>query len=197
MPTGYTAKLTDGEQTFEDYLIGCAHAFGALITLRDAPGGVDAPIPTFEPRTYSRDALAKAKTDLAEAEAWTEAEASQLAYERWRSDLAAYEAEAEKRAGIRARQNAMLAQVDAWEPPSVDHEGLKRFMREQIEICAGEGSMDHHPIPSLMSATEFKAAAIERARREIIYNTKHWREQQERAAERNEWVRLLYQSIAS
>ena len=36
MPTGYTDKIKDGI-TFKEYAMGCARAFGALITMRDNP----------------------------------------------------------------------------------------------------------------------------------------------------------------
>ena len=42
MPTGYTAGILEGE-TFEQYALQCAKAFGALVMMRDEPS--DAPIP--------------------------------------------------------------------------------------------------------------------------------------------------------
>ena len=43
MPTGYTVALYEGKDvTFEDFVMGCSRAFGALISLRDEP---NAPIP--------------------------------------------------------------------------------------------------------------------------------------------------------
>jgi hypothetical protein len=49
MPTGYTAPIADG-MTFEQFALGCARAFGALVTMRDEPS--DAPIPErLEPDT--------------------------------------------------------------------------------------------------------------------------------------------------
>ena len=47
MPTGYTAPIKDGI-SFNDFMWGCARAFGALIMMRDDPPGT--PIPErFEP----------------------------------------------------------------------------------------------------------------------------------------------------
>lgn len=194
MPTGYTAKLHDGDQSFEDYLSGCAHAFGALIELRDS--GIDAPIPqSFEPRTYHRDGIQAAEAMLTAIDEWTDKQAEEMALTAWQDQILAYEETEEKTSAIRARYQAMLDKVDAWTPPSEDHEGLKRFMREQIEACASEGSMDYYPIPSKLAGVEFRAQAVAKAIRDIEYHAKGWAEEQERVAGRSEWVRLLLESI--
>jgi hypothetical protein len=63
MPTGYTAKLVESGQTFEEFVLTCARAFGALIELRDEP--LDAPIPeTLEPHSYYAEAVVEAKKRL-------------------------------------------------------------------------------------------------------------------------------------
>ena len=51
MPIGYTSKLHDGDQPFNEFIMSCARAFGALVTMRDDPN--DAPIPEFEVSEYS------------------------------------------------------------------------------------------------------------------------------------------------
>ena len=59
MPTGYTAKLMEQGQTFPEFIMSCARAFGALIMMRDDPA--NAPIPEkFEPSDYHVRALKKA-----------------------------------------------------------------------------------------------------------------------------------------
>ena len=62
MPTGYTLELYDGKDiTFEEFVLKCARAFGALINMRDEPR--DAPIPErFEPSYYHLKELIKAKS---------------------------------------------------------------------------------------------------------------------------------------
>ena len=38
----------------------------------------------------------------------------------------------------RGLSQKMLAEVRVWQPPSDDHEGLKRFMAEQLSMSIGE-----------------------------------------------------------
>ena len=44
MPTGYTAKIVDG-QSFPDYVKTCLRAMGVCVSMRDLP--MDTPIPEF------------------------------------------------------------------------------------------------------------------------------------------------------
>lgn len=41
MPTGCTAKLHEDDQSFRDFALTCARAFGATIAMREEP--LDAP----------------------------------------------------------------------------------------------------------------------------------------------------------
>lgn len=59
MPTGYTADLMEKGMEFKPFVLQCARAFGALITMRD--DSLDAPIPEkFEPDDYHIKKLAEA-----------------------------------------------------------------------------------------------------------------------------------------
>jgi len=70
MPTGYTAKLMESGQTFQDFVMQCARAFGACVMMRDDP--MDAPIPErFEPSDYNVKRLAEAKAELVKLQAMT------------------------------------------------------------------------------------------------------------------------------
>jgi len=73
MPTGYTATLMEKNQTFPEFIMGCARAFGALIMMRDDPN--DATIPDkFEPSDYHAKGIIKAREKLAKLKAMTDGE---------------------------------------------------------------------------------------------------------------------------
>ena len=62
MPSGYTSRLCEGEQPFEEFVLQCARAFGACVMQRDAP--IDE-LPTHNERdSYYTNALAAAKRTL-------------------------------------------------------------------------------------------------------------------------------------
>src|SRR5688572_14375055 len=63
MPTGYTSTLMEKGQSFPEFTMLCARAFGALIEMRDE--SLDATIPEkFEPSDYYTDRIAALKAEL-------------------------------------------------------------------------------------------------------------------------------------
>ena len=63
MPTGYTAKLMENGQSFQEFVMFCARAMGVCVMMRD--DSLDKPIPEkFEPSDYELKEMAKARTEL-------------------------------------------------------------------------------------------------------------------------------------
>jgi hypothetical protein len=198
MPTGYTAAITEGA-TFQEFILSCARAFGACITMRDDPS--DAPIPdAFEPSPYYRDAVAKCERDLAELETLSLDEAQRRAEAERSERLLDAERGIAKEEADQAAYESMLRQVEAWVPPTSDHGGLKKFMRDQIALSIGSGS-DYYSREREKwqrvrpNGVTWKARsktdlmdALERAR-------KHYAEEVERTNGRTQWVRALRESL--
>ena len=53
MPTGYTAWIEEGA-TFEEFILGCARAFGACISMRDEPLSKQIP-EQFKESSYDKE----------------------------------------------------------------------------------------------------------------------------------------------
>ena len=195
MPTGYTYGVADGTVTeFSKFATECARAFGALVSMRDEPSGAEIPA-EFKPSDYNAKALEVATERFHKLVAMTDEQAiSEERAERLRLD-----AENEKREHRRAiehgRYRAMLAHVEAWNPPTQEHEGLKEFMRSQLLESA---KFDCQPImmnrPAKTGA-QWRAEQIADAEREIAYHTKAHAEEVKRCADRTEWVRKLRESL--
>lgn len=195
MPTGYTARLCDGKQSFEDFVMSCARAFGALVTMRD--DDANAAIPQeFKPSVYHRDAHEEAARKLAKFEAMTEAEADQLAKEAYSQAIAEWQKSRDDRAKRRDRLDSMRWDVKAWTPPTPEHQGLKSFMLEQLDTtiqfdCNGDG----YPKPRLLSGADFKLDGVEKAIADVAYHRAEYAKEVERCAGRTEWVRALRESL--
>ncbi len=98
----------------------------------------------------------------------------------------------------RARYEAMIAKVEAWTPPTPDHDGLKKFMldqlRESVEWdCGGFGGSG--PAPTRQTEAEWKAEALAQARHQIEHYTAEHAKEIERVNGRNEWIRDLRASL--
>jgi hypothetical protein len=131
MPTGYTAVLYDGDQDFETFAMGCARAFGALVTLRDSSPTLRSPTSSSRADYYVKQAEI-AEQMIAEIEAWTPEQADEKAREMHRAAMVAWRREEDVRNERKVRYEAMLVQVEAWEPPTPDHVEMKQFMADQL-----------------------------------------------------------------
>lgn len=194
MPTGYTAPVVDGEMTSPaDFILNCARAFGALVSLRDSPR---APIPDeLQPSTYHAEQAEAAQarlddlltTDAGEAEAEAR-RAHDAAMGRWRDGRA-------KTDRVLGRLTEMRAAIVEWTPPTPDHEGLKEFMLDQLDqTIRYDGTFDT-PAPEFVPGPERLAARIAAAEWDIEYHTAEQERENERVAERNAWLAALRASL--
>jgi len=195
MPTGYTDVLYEGEQTFDQFVLTCARAFGAMITMRDEP--LSAPIPDqLEPSAYHSEGLAKANARLAELETLTLPECARKArqgYAAWETQRRAAESEALARL---ARYEAMRSAVLSWTPPTGDHTGLRDFMVEQLDTSIKHDGPFNWGDGPPKEGIAWHEAEIARALSDIAYHAKELAAERERATERTAWLRALRQSLA-
>lgn len=195
MPTGYTAAVADGI-TFEQFVWKCARAMGALVMMRDAPS--DAPIPErFEPSDYSAKKLAEAKTEWKRVSSMGVAEANASAVVAHAEAAINYAKRVQERDGLRAKYEAMLTNVKAWEAPTTEHVGFKAFMVDQLQQSIDfdcNGRYDEPPVA--ISGFEWRTDALVEASRNIEYHTNAHAEEVTRTNDRNEWLRALRESFA-
>ena len=196
MPTGYTQKLMESGQSFPDFVLGCARAFGACVTMRDDPQ--DTPIPEFKPSDFNAKAKVEAEAEIARLEAMTPEERVAYGEEKKAAALAIYRGLLERETAQNARLDVMRDQVEAWTAPTKEHLELKKFMLQQIKVSRHDTSGAVARISELeKQGPEFYyEEALRKARWSVEYHTKSQKEEEDRVAARNEWVRQLKQSIA-
>jgi hypothetical protein len=193
MPTGYTAKLCEGPQKFDEFAMDCARAFGALVMLRD---DMTAPIPDeFKPSDYSSKALNEAERSVKKFEAMTDATAAVMAQNEFEIELEKWGRDREHARDRARRLEGMEREVMAWTPPTPDHQGLKKFMLEQLATTKDFDTYDGGPKPTLKTPAEFKRAGLQKALENRVYHMRENAKEVERARERTEWVRALRRSL--
>lgn len=196
MPTGYTHAVQTGEVAdFETFALQCARAMGALIMMRDELMG--APIPErFEPSTYHRRELEKAEARLLELRSMTPDEV-RAAWREKREEAGRRRQEYRERKQVEeSRYRAMLAEVEAWEPPTDEHAGLKSFMAEQLRESIRFDCGDWLPDADLPAADEWFRAEVEKAEQDIERHRSEDRKERERTEARNRWIQQLRDSLA-
>lgn len=192
MPTGYTAPIKDGI-SFEQYALGCARAFGALITMRDDPQ--DAPIPdSFEPDDYFSKRLAENKKKMEDLENATPYQIEIMAEADYRTHYENWKKWEDQKTELRDKYNEMLAKCQKWEPPSPGHEEFKKFMISQIQESIKWDCEPYAP-PVKASPQNWLLNQIELIERSNIHLREQGAKEIERADGRTKWVQQLKQSL--
>ena len=196
MPTGYTAAIKDG-LTFEQFAMSCARAFGACISLRDESGGGEKIPERFEPSDYHQRKLAEAQQELALIEAMTPYECEQSAATDYLSAEGARQRQLRDMEDLRQKYDQMLDAVNEWVPPSADHRELRTFMRDQIEQSSKfDCDTEFYAMPTLrLTGAEWKKQRIKTLQGSIVYHEEGHAAEVERTNQRNEWIRLLRESL--
>lgn len=196
MPTGYTADVADGKVTdFATFALHCARAFRATIMQRDDP--MSDPPKHRKLSTYYAEAVPKAEAELTRLRALSLAEA-QVEMETERADAIRSRTKYRTEKALkRARYEAMLAEVEAWEVPTPDHAELKAFMAKQIteSIEFDCGDFEWPDIPEDRTPEEWLRAKIVNAETELRQRHKDLADDEERCATANAWIDALYASL--
>lgn len=193
MPTGYTCDVQDGTVTeFKDFALGCARAFGACVTMRDEDK--DTPIPDqFKASDYHQRQLAETSEKLKDILLLTDEECEVKAEEDHQRKVKSQDAAIAKDKLHQERYQAMLDKVNAWTPPTPDHEELKNFMRQQLTESM---KFPYKPDPvEKQTGAEWKAEQIGKCEWSLEYHNKGHKEEVERIDGRNQWLKDLRESL--
>ena len=199
MPTGYTEIINrEPETTFEQFTWLCARNFGALVMLRDDS---NAPVPeAFEPSPYETARLEKAQAEVARLNAMTLEQAGEEARREYEAEIQARAERDSRRRAQAARYGMMLIKVEAWNPPTPEHDGLKKFMVDQLteSIKFDCSPIDYnspwYALPSPYGETWLLEKKAEAAK-DLLRAKTNWQEEQERVAGRNAWIKALRDSL--
>lgn len=195
MPTGYTAGVESGEVTeLRDYMLICARAFGALISMRDDP--MDAPIPEKleASTTYYDKQIDALTTEIGRLSAMTADEAmteSLAANNDARRRHREYEAADQLRLD---RHLAMAEKVKAWEPPSPEHAEYKAFMLQQLDVSS-RWLGTKRELPAMPIGEEWRKQRLADLGENLAHARKSRAEEIERTAQRQKWLDDLRGSL--
>lgn len=198
MPTGYTAAVCDGKVTdFKEFALQCAHAFGALVALREER--MDSPIPEFKPSSYNSEALTNEQAELARVKAMSLGECASEAMSDYRKALDDHQKRVDKATAIRERLLAMRSRVFDWTPPTSEHQGLKDFMIQQLdETISFDGKAGTYYIEQArkIGGAEWRESRIAALTKSITYHAEEHKKEVERVNGQNRWVSELRRSLA-
>lgn len=134
MPTGYTSYIKDGEITSgKDFLKLCTRAFGVAVDLKDE--SLDVPTPNhFEPHPYYEKAYKDSLVSREKAYSMTFEEAKEDMISKFKNNKASAEKILEEYKDEDEKYLKVREEVEKWIPPTPEHENLKKFCLEQIDM---------------------------------------------------------------
>lgn len=197
MPTGYTSDI-ENDIEFEDFVLGCARAFGACMHQRDDNMKIK---PTLrEVDTYYFEQAKDAAAKLADLEAMKPQDRVQYSKDRIAKELEAEQEYFNKKVLLKNKYEAMLAQVHAWNPPTPDHVELKKFMVQQITEsinfdCNTSYALERITSLSQKNPSTYFQTALESAREDVKFYTEQYEKHMKAVLESNQWITELYKSL--
>ncbi len=181
MPTGYTADIEKGI-SFEDFVLRCARSFGVPISGE------------FKPSDYYEKELKKAKTKMEIFKKMSPEQYVDKASIQFSTAQKEYDKNCQKCNLLKEKYHFMLEQIKAWTPPTLDHQGLKKFMIEQIERSIRyDCSMPTKP--EKLTGKAWAKQEIKELAWDIAYHAKEDLAEKERAKEQTLWIKQLRESL--
>lgn len=195
MPTEYTSDIYDGKDiTGKEFILKCARAFGAAVMMRDEP--LSKEIATVEPSRYYLEQVKSEKARLKEYKSMSLEEVQKTIDENYESDLVRYHTRIKEANELEARYRKVLAEVQAWDSPSDEHDELKKYAINQLEESIKfDCGTSYIKLPVKTEASEWLETMIAHSEKQIPYYENQWNEEVERTEGRNDWIRLLKESV--
>ncbi len=195
MPTGYTAQVIEGV-SFKKFVLQCARAFGACVTMRDEAN--DKEIPVFKVSSYHSDNIKKVRERLATLKGVTLEVADMMTLTEFNNEVKYNEEHIAERGETKAQYLKMLSLVREWQPPTPEHVSLKDFMIQQLEgSIKSDCSISYYTDnpPKLLTGREWLSKEINASMRSIAYHEEELAEEAQRVEGRNLWVSQLKESL--
>lgn len=197
MPTGYTTDI-ENDIEFEDFVLGCARAFGACIHQRDDNMKIKPALREVE--TYYFEHAKSAAAELAKLEVMKPQDRVEYAKNQIARELEVEQEYFNKKVLLKNKYDAMLERVQAWSPPTSDHDQLKKFMIQQIEEsikfdCNTSYALERITNLSQQNPSSYFATALESARRDVKFYSEQYEKHMVAVRESNAWITELYKSL--
>lgn len=203
MPTGYTAGIIDGTiKDFKSFGLLCARNFGATMHMRDED--FEAEYKPTEPSDYHPKKIADAEALLANCKSASDEDLIADETKSLTESLEYYNKSRIEAIVNDMKLRSMLIDAQTFVPPTRDHEGIKKFMIQQLEStidfdCRTD-YMDKKFLEielklSNLNATTIRSERIAQAHKDLAYHTENYNKEVVRCATANQWVIDLENSL--
>jgi len=201
MPTGYTASIvSDDGVDFNGFVLNCARAFGALISLKEEDHNIEIPDEIKPNVSFYEEKLKEAEARLKKLSKMKISAAKVIAQKEFEKGLLWTIKSLREKIADREKYDAILQQVLLWVPPTKDHENLKSFMIDQINSSikwdCSLGLSDTVE-PKALTGKEWMKFERDTCKRDIEFYTEQLNSEVNGSLEKTMWIQQLKQSLKS
>ena len=194
MVTHLTAQLHTGEDTLKDFMSRCAMDIDFNKRSREITFTGELPI--YSPDTrYSESRLENAKHNLASIKTKTDVELDAYLLEQFEVSKKMYDDTKAEKAALLVKYQTMLDKVNAWTPPTEQHEFLKDYAIKTLERGIDYDCTVHLPEPQLQGTEDYRNMCIEMYEQDIIRAQESIEKELISCNRSNEWNKQLIDSI--
>lgn len=202
MPTGYTAYIKDGKITSgKEFLKLCTRAFGIVVDLKDE--SLDVPTPNhFEPHPYYEKAYKDSLVSREKAYSMTLEEVKEDIISKYNDNKGRAEKILEKYKDEDKKYLKVREEVEKWIPPTSEHENLKKFCLEQIDMSLNtslyewyEKDINKELDTSDDTIKKYIDILRDNADEKLKRAYKNWQEELRRVEEKNLWMKQFLDSL--
>ncbi len=200
MPTGYTSDIYSGKKEVfaKDYIMKCAKAFGACMSLREDP--LDKEIPEFFEAdvSYNEDNIKKCQLEMHKYKKMTKQEIEDLINSDYHHELKHKEERMKWILELKSRYEKVLDEVKKWEPPTSEHYKLKTFAIEQLKNSIDfDCNLNYYQKMEItkLPYQEWIDSRIDDCLSQISYHSKQMEDEIRKTKEKNEWIKKLKDSL--
>ena len=203
MPTGYTAPILEGKITnFKDYAKLCMRAFGATIHMRDE--SLETEYVKRTPDNYHTNSLKKYQERFDELTNMSDEELFNEKTSEIKKNIEYRKQKFIEENDNRLKLLSILEDVDKWKPPTEEHQGIKKFMREQItETLKYDAEPKYHELQikeyeeklGNINVSEIREEYFKDIKQKIKYQTEQIYEEIKRVDSSNKWVETFLNSL--
>lgn len=203
MPTGYTADIIDGKiKTFPEFAKLCMRAFGATIHMRD--DGIHEKYVPRIPSEYHLEQIKKLKKSISDMLKLPADDLVKLKVAELNKNLAWATVARDKALKNMEVIKSLLSEVNDWQPPTKEHNGLKDFMIQQLQSTMehdGDTSYYDKYLKEIaydlktIDAAKLRDERLKQEKKDLAYHTKEYAAEIKRCRDSNKWVKDLISSL--
>lgn len=200
MPSNFTYKLYEGEpQTFAEFALHTARAFGPGARMRDEPDGPISVEGVQSGLSYDKERILESGKRIGELLTMSDEQLEEAVTKQYQSELKGHLRSNQLERRRRAAYSGMMEQLEEWTPPTPGHEPLKDYMRDQLEqTFRNDGANELDPFkghPVKKKPEEYRKAQIDRAQGDFDDSLHNFAKSSVVNSKNAEWVEQLQASL--